>query len=180
MGSAYHMRDSPHMSPSESHFPGGISHSSFGPADTRALAQTLVYDDPRTPYAYHEGGSSAFSQPGAESRDKTRSFSSAVSARPNLLRQSTDDGIFLGRSSSQAATPRPRKNAGPDRAVRVNLFTHGQPKNRKNLPIHGSGTRLATMAQGPEGRYVVGGGQCELPRDEAEIRLACTACANNR
>lgn len=84
--------------------------------------------------------------------------------RPNLVRHATDDGI------GSSATPVAGRVLNGDRGVRVNLLTspsmslinaNGKKGRSSGLATPGIGGRLSAMARGSEGRYVVGGGQCE-------------------
>jgi len=75
----------------------------------------------------------------------------------------TDDGTLSGGASgSQTVTPVPGR-LEVDSSVKVNLLSSYGKKGRTGMVSPGIGGRLTAMAQGSEGRYVVGGGQCMLP-----------------
>lgn len=85
--------------------------------------------------------------------------------RPTLLRHSTDDGTLV-MGSSQVITPMPGKME-VDKAVKVNLLNGSRGKTgiaSGSIVAPGIGGRLTAMAQGTEGRYVVGGGQCRFSK----------------
>ncbi|KAK4687450.1 SEA/GATOR complex protein SEA2/WDR24, partial [Tremellales sp. Uapishka_1] len=101
-----------------------------------------IYDDPRASHSVLE--------PKWESH-----------LRPMLLRTRSSEA-----PTSRASTPRPIHPVA-DRGVRVNLMSEsgnghdngsGTRKGKVTSPSTG-GQRLNSMAKGPEGRYVVGGGQ---------------------
>lgn len=130
-----------------------------------AMASKSIYDDPRT---------TVFPSPSVPRSQSdiqhtyasvvTSASSSAVSSRrPSLVRRLTDEAL-------SAATGKRTSSPGPsllrlDRGLRVNLMQSGQGskgKTRTGTPAPAYGGRLTSMAKGPAGRYVVGGGQCEL------------------
>jgi hypothetical protein len=65
--------------------------------------------------------------------------------RPGMLRHVSENAVSF---SSRSGGPTPRVGYGPDRTVRADL-------------MGGKRGRLEAMVKGPEGRYAVGGGQCE-------------------
>lgn len=75
------------------------------------------------------------------------------------MRHNTDDAF------SRSATPRPKgkeRDDGIEKAVKVNLLddSSGVKRGWGMSILPGSG-RITAMAQGPDGRYAVGGGQCK-------------------
>jgi len=108
-----------------------------------ASPHAVLYDDPRQ--IHFASGSWA-------SRNLT------LPRRPHLLRHNTDDIL------SRTTTPRPRTREKDDvllKSVKVNVLEDSSGVKRgwgMNI-LPGSG-RITAMAQGSEGRYAVGGGQC--------------------
>lgn len=89
-----------------------------------------------------------------------------VARRPGLLRTQTDEGISRSQSATPTARYRDASESGTKvagrKGVKVNVLAGASKEQRgwgmSTLP--GSG-RVTAMVAGPEGRYAVGGGQCE-------------------
>ena len=150
--SSTHPRNSPLESTSTSHSDG----QHYPVSDKRGISPSphrAIYDDPRRTNYYTS----------TDTPPNWRGLTTApVPRRPGLLRTQTDDGL----SRSQASTPTPRGESRAqraDRAVRTNVLMEGAAGKRNwgvtTLP--GSG-RVTAMAQGPDGKYAIGGGQCEF------------------
>ncbi|OCF34320.1 hypothetical protein I316_03834 [Kwoniella heveanensis BCC8398] len=169
--SIQHSRDSPRISsPLDPSFHIN-SHSSGSAAprprsqDRRHIVQNLIYDDPRT--IYHipiAAPSSNASSSGAGGSAFGHYLNAGISrpGRPGLLRHMTDDGS--GRSGSQVPTPRVRSESRSrerDRGVRVNLMSVSSNGGKRGWGMNSATgtTRLNGMAQGPDGKYAIGGGQ---------------------
>lgn len=138
-----HTTDPPRPSPLESTF----SVRSDGEERRRRSVSphAALYDDPRQVY-FPDGswGRAALTLP----------------RRPGLLRQQTDEGL------SRSATPRPRSrdtsDNGANKAVKVNLLAErGQSSRGWGMNHIPGSSRITAMAAGPDGRYAVGGNQCE-------------------
>ncbi|WWD20381.1 hypothetical protein CI109_104857 [Kwoniella shandongensis] len=160
--SSVHARDSPRVSsPLEPSF----SSSTHLPTrqttniDRRIITQNLIYDDPRSIYHPTASSSSVGTGGGSSGFSESRLLSSL--SRPGLLRHRTDDGTG-GRGGSQAPTPRVRSQSRErDKGVRVNLMAAANNTSRRGWGMNSATgtTRLNGMAQGPDGKYAIGGGQ---------------------
>ncbi|WWC73599.1 uncharacterized protein I206_107571 [Kwoniella pini CBS 10737] len=129
--------------------------SSQSHSQDRRHVQNLIYDDPRTIY-----------YPASSSKSGDRGFLTTLGllnaglsrpGRPGFLRHMTDEG-------SGKSTPRVRSESRSrerDRGVRVNLMNTAGLGGKRGWGMNSasSNTRLNAMAQGPEGRYAIGGGQ---------------------
>lgn len=122
-----------------------------------------IYDDPR---------STRFdSPPLVPTPIIARAHSAAdalqVKHRPELLFPIVDDQLQSNGRVSGSSTPTPHQVRRPDRTLRTNLMQvgvsqqQGKGKRGQQQQAAGPSGRLSSMAQGPNGRYVVGGGQCE-------------------
>ncbi|WVQ84512.1 hypothetical protein IAT38_006666 [Cryptococcus sp. DSM 104549] len=164
--SIHHTRDSPSIpSPLEPAFPPALTLRTNS-HDRRAVAHNIVYDDPRTVYfnplpASSAGGESRFAS--AFSNISSNHLSAGGSGlqrfgRPNMLRHLTDDGSGRG---SGMSTPRARSESTErDKGVRVNLMAAATAAKRGWGMSSATGTtRINRMAEGPDGKYAVGGGQ---------------------
>ncbi|WWC65935.1 uncharacterized protein I303_108557 [Kwoniella dejecticola CBS 10117] len=152
-------RDSPRVSspldPSFNLQPHAHPHRPSQTQEQRRHLQNLIYDDPRT--IYHPSPSPSSSDRGFMSNLGLLTAGINRPGRPGILRHMTDDGS--GRS-----TPRVRSESRSrerDRAVRVNLMSTGAQGGKRGWGMNSASgnTRLNAMAQGPEGRYAIGGGQ---------------------
>lgn len=108
------------------------------PPAHRDTRHTAIYDDPRSP-----------PPPAATPRP----------ARPAFLRHLTDQG-----PRPHAATPRVGSASRErDRSVRVNLMAAAAATTARRgwgMSSATGTTRMNRMADGPDGMYAVGGGQC--------------------
>ncbi|WVF68409.1 hypothetical protein IAT40_003174 [Kwoniella sp. CBS 6097] len=169
--SIQHSRDSPRFSspldPSF-HINTNTHQSSSAPRprsqDRRHIVQNLIYDDPRTIYYIPIAPSSSGTGTGGGGSSFGHHLSAGINrpGRPGLLRHMTDDGS--GRSGSQVPTPRVRSESRSrerDRGVRVNLMSISSNGSKRGWGMNSATgtTRLNGMAQGPEGKYAIGGGQ---------------------
>ncbi|ODN73379.1 hypothetical protein L202_07913 [Cryptococcus amylolentus CBS 6039] len=157
--SSIHHKESPHISsPLEPPFPTHLSVRT--PNERRFNApSSVVYDDPRSIYYPPLAPLPSYAPPSLNRP-----------SRPTLLRHLTDEGLYSqpplyrSASSSQAPTPRARSESRErsDRGVRVNLMAAAAGNTaRKGWGMSSATgtTRMNRMAEGPSGRYAVGGGQ---------------------
>ncbi|TYJ57984.1 hypothetical protein B9479_001342 [Cryptococcus floricola] len=157
--SSIHHKESPHISsPLEPPFPTHLSVRT--PNERRFNAPpSVVYDDPRSIYYPPLAPLPSYAPP-----------SLTRPSRPTLLRHLTDEGLYSqppsyrSASSSQTPTPRARSESRErsDRGVRVNLMAAAAGNTaRKGWGMSSATgtTRMNRMAEGPNGRYAVGGGQ---------------------
>ncbi|WVQ74341.1 hypothetical protein IAR50_003940 [Cryptococcus sp. DSM 104548] len=157
--SSIHHKESPQIaSPIEPPFPTHLSVRT--PNDRRYNAPlSAIYDDPRSIYYPPLTPLPSYFPP-----TLTRP------SRPTLLRRLTDEGpysqapSYRSASSSQVSTPRVRSESRErsDRGVRVNLMAAAAGNTaRKGWGMSSATgtTRMTRMAEGPNGKYAVGGGQ---------------------
>lgn len=110
-----------------------IEASGFATPGESAFANSLIYDDPRS---VHESGGS---NPGSLPKYSARNL--------------TGDGY---------GSRTPRTDGKRDQGVRVNLMAPAaQGKRGWGMSNLVTRSRLTGMVKGPDGKYAVGGGQCE-------------------
>ncbi|WVN90903.1 uncharacterized protein L203_106148 [Cryptococcus depauperatus CBS 7841] len=132
---------------------------------TDAKKSKIVYDDPRSIY-YPPLSPATSTTPEAE---RTSAGSASVPpltttnashpSRPAFLRHRTEDGLrFPGPSALRTHD----ESRDRDQSVRVNLMAIGVTSAKRGgwgMNSATGTTRLNRMADGPEGKYAVGGGQ---------------------
>lgn len=127
-------------SPQDLSVPPSSGRPSIDPTNYERHVQH-IYDDPRQ--THFHSPPDRFILPARLERERERT----QSRRPAYLRHVSDNALTIG-GRSGGATPR-GVSASRERGVRA------------DLGVGKRGKRVSGMVKGPEGRYAVGGPQCE-------------------
>lgn len=121
------------------------------PPFERTHLQYLIYDDPRQTHFHSPPDRFVLPARLDPNREIDRERERSLSRRPPYLRHVSDNALTVG-ARSGGATPRGASASGRERGVRA------------DLGVGKRGKRVTGMTKGSEGRYAVGGPQCELRR----------------
>jgi hypothetical protein len=160
--------DDPRSSTFESHdshyhdAPPSATYASVATVAVTTPAQVQVQGSGLGSHMHGSAAAAVAAALASSTTSTSASTSTSTSSRPSLLRKLTDEGIKAS-AAKRSGSPSPSRRR--DRGLRINLMQAAATKGGKGRapPPPSAGGRLSSVAKGPiPGRYVVGGGQCEL------------------